>query len=167
MKIIGIDPGLRHTGWGVIETEGSRTSHIAHGRICPQTTAPFSARLYALYTELRDILAFYSPHEAAIEKVFVNNNPASTLQLGMARGVLLIAPQSHSIPCFEYEPNKIKKSVIGQGHADKTQVEKMVRLLLPGCDATKDSADALAIAICHAHHRTFENKINSISQSCP
>jgi crossover junction endodeoxyribonuclease RuvC len=152
MRIIGLDPGLRHTGWGVISIEGNRLRHVADGAVHPRTGGTLAERLVALFTGLGEVLAAYNPDAAAVEETFLNKNPGSTLKLGAARGVVLLAPATRGIPVAEYSTNLIKKSVVGAGHADKHQIEVMVRMLLPGTQATADAADALAVAICHAHH---------------
>ncbi len=152
-RLIGLDPGLRHTGWGVIDVAGNRLSHVAHGRVDPPPDAALSARLAALHDGLAAVIARYRPDQAAVEETFVNKNPASTLKLGMARGVALLVPALAGLPVAEYATNLVKKSVVGAGHADKAQVQAMIRLLLPGLPPTgADAADALAVAICHAHH---------------
>ena len=152
MRLLGLDPGLRHTGWGVIDVAGNRLSHVADGVAHAATALPLADRLVALFRQVNEVLERYRPDEAAVEETFVNKNPASTLKLGVARGVVLLAPARRGIRVAEYSANLIKKSVVGVGHADKAQVEMMVRRLLPGIEATADAADALAVAICHAHH---------------
>ena len=153
MRLIGLDPGLRHTGWGVIEAAGNRLSHVADGVVHSRDGRPLAERLVDLFRQLNDILAGSAPAAAAVAETFVNKNPASTLKLGVARGVVLLAPAERGIPVFEYSANLIKKSVVGVGHADKQQVAMMVRRLLPGATLeAPDAADALAVAICHAHH---------------
>ncbi|HZS82306.1 MAG TPA: crossover junction endodeoxyribonuclease RuvC [Stellaceae bacterium] len=153
MRLLGLDPGLRHTGWGVIEAAGNRLSHVADGVVHSDGKEPLAERLVALFRQLGEIIDRYRPDEAAIEETFVNKNPSSTLKLGVARGVVLLAPAERGIPCAEYSANLVKKSVVGAGHAEKAQVQMMVRRLLPGCTlASPDAADALAVAICHAHH---------------
>jgi crossover junction endodeoxyribonuclease RuvC len=153
-RILGIDPGLRRTGWGVIAVEGSRLSWIAHGVIAPSDKAPFSERLLALFEGVGAIVAEHRPHEAAIEETFVNVNAASTLKLGHARAAALIAPAQAGLSVAEYAPSEVKKAVVGTGGADKAQVAFMIRRLLPACgNATADAADALAVAIAHAHSR--------------
>jgi len=154
MRLIGFDPGLRHTGWGVIEIEGNRLRHIADGTIRPAPGQDMAPRLRDMHEGLAAVLAEYGPDEAAVEETFVNANPESTLKLGQARGVVLLGPALLGIPVFEYAPNRIKKAVVGAGHAAKQQVQFMVARLLPGCTATSaDAADALAVAICHASYR--------------
>ena len=153
MLILGLDPGLRHTGWGIITAAGNRLSHVADGAVHSDGKAPLAERLVALYRQLGEILDRFRPDEAAVEETFVNKNPASTLKLGVARGVVLLAPAERGIAVAEYSANLVKKSVVGAGHAEKAQVQMMVRRLLPGCTlASADAADALAVAICHAHH---------------
>ena len=153
MRLLGLDPGLRATGWGVIEVDGNSLSHVADGVVRPDVNAPMSDRLAALHAELRRIVVDYAPDEAAVEETFANRNPASTLKLGQARGVVMLAPAQAGIPVAEYAANVIKKSLVGAGHADKGQIGAMVRILLPGSAAeTADAADALAVAVCHAHH---------------
>lgn len=159
-RILGLDPGLRITGWGVIDVSGSRLSHVAHGIAISNDKEDLPSRLVSLYTQLVDIIQCYTPQEAAVEETFVNKNPLSALKLGIARGVVLLAPAKAGLIVGEYSANKVKKSVVGVGHADKTQVAMMVGRLLPASGGvTKDAADALAVAICHAHHRTFQHHI--------
>jgi len=153
MRLIGLDPGLRHTGWGVIDTAGNRLSHVADGVVHSRDGRPLAERLVDLFRQLNDILAAYEPAAAAVEETFVNKNPTSTLKLGLARGVALLVPALAGLAVAEYPANLVKKSVVGAGHAGKEQVQAMVRILLPGClTETTDAADALAVAICHAHH---------------
>jgi len=153
MRIVGLDPGLRHTGWGVIDVMGNRLTHVADGVVHAATGLPLAERLVALFRQLNEVLERYRPDEAAVEETFVNKNAASTLKLGVARGVVLLAPAERGLPVAEYSANLVKKSVVGAGHAEKEQVQMMVRRLLPGCAIEQpDAADALAVAICHAHH---------------
>ena len=153
IRIIGIDPGLRRTGWGVIERDGSRLSHVADGMLSPNECGSLADRLVEFKNGLEAVLAAYVPDEAAVEETFVNNNARATLKLGHARAVALIVPAMRGLRVAEYAPNEVKKAVVGAGHAEKQQVTRMVRLLLPrSCPATSDAADALAVAICHAHH---------------
>jgi crossover junction endodeoxyribonuclease RuvC len=157
MRLLGLDPGLRHTGWGVVDATGNRLSHVANGVVHSRDGRPLAQRLVDLFRQLNEVLDRYAPDEAAVEETFVNKNPASTLKLGVARGVVLLAPAERGLPVFEYSANLIKKSVVGVGHADKQQVQMMVHRLLPGValdDA--DAADALAVAICHAHHASTQ-----------
>ena len=153
MRLIGFDPGLSATGWGVIEVDGNRLSHVANGTIRPPPNGSTGARLAVLYAALVRVIETHAPHEAAVEETFVNRNPQSALKLGHARGVVLLAPAATGLAVAEYPANLIKKSLVGAGHADKRQVADMVRRLLPGARlASADAADALAVAICHAHH---------------
>jgi crossover junction endodeoxyribonuclease RuvC len=155
IRLIGIDPGLRNTGWGIIDCDGNRLAHVADGAVHSKSKDPLAARLSQLYDGLAEVIARYGPAEAAIEETFVNVNAVSTLKLGQARGIALLAPARAGLVVAEYSPNVIKKSVVGAGHAAKQQVQMMVSTILPGCLASSaDAADALAIAICHAHHRT-------------
>ena len=154
VRILGLDPGLRHTGWGVIEAHGNRLSYIADGVVHPNPDLSLAERLQALFLEVQGLVATYAPDECAIEDTFVSKNPSSTLKLGHARAAAMLAPAVAGIRVSEYTPNLVKKSVVGAGHADKNQVAAMMRMLLPGSDAKKDAADALAVAVCHAHHRT-------------
>ena len=155
MKLLGLDPGLRVTGWGVIAVDGNRLSHIADGVVSVAATGGLADRLARLYRGLAAVLAEHDPHEVAVEETFVNRNPASTLKLGQARGVVLLVPALAELPVFEYSANLIKKSLVGNGHATKDQMTMMVRTLLPGAGLEKaDAADALAVAVCHAPHRT-------------
>ena len=156
--ILGVDPGLQHTGWGVITSEGNRLSFIACGVINPPVKLPIGERIKHLHDHLKSVIELHKPHESALEETFVNVSGSSTLKLGQARGGLLLTLSLSGLPVFEYSANMGKKSVVGQGHADKKQVAMMVKMLLPASDASKaDAADALAIAICHAHHRTLHS----------
>lgn len=153
MRLIGLDPGLRHTGWGVIDAHGSAIRHVANGSVSSDGKLDLARRLTQLFEGLQDVLQTWSPDEAAVEETFVNKNPVSTLKLGQARGIALLVPSLAGIPVEEYAPNKIKKSVVGVGHAGKGQIHAMVGMLLPGCNiANEHAADALAVAICHAHY---------------
>lgn len=153
MRLLGLDPGLRHTGWGVIEAEGNTLRHLANGAISSDASGDLSRRLVDLYEGIEAVIRDWQPDEAAVEETFVNKNPVSTLKLGQARGVALLVPALHGLPVEEYAPNKIKKSVVGAGHAGKEQIHVMVGVLLPGCViANEHAADALAVAICHAHY---------------
>jgi crossover junction endodeoxyribonuclease RuvC len=164
MRLLGLDPGLRRTGWGVIEASGNRLSYVADGVIAVSDRMPLAERLAALYRALTEMLDRQGPDSAAVEETFVNKNPSSTLKLGLARGVVLLAPAERGIAVHEYSANRIKKSVVGVGHAEKAQVGMMVRRLLPGClVAGADAADALAVAICHAHHAASASRIESLS----
>lgn len=152
MRIIGIDPGLRCLGWGVIESVGSRLSHVANGQ-CVTEGGDLALRLLSLHRQLTEVLARHAPDAAAVEQTFVNRDGAGTLKLGQARGIAMLVPAEAGLPVAEYAPNAVKKTVVGVGHADKRQVDHMVRMQLPGAEpAGPDAADALAIAICHAFH---------------
>ncbi|QLC23501.1 crossover junction endodeoxyribonuclease RuvC [Parasphingopyxis sp. CP4] len=154
MKLIGLDPGLGCTGWGVIAAEGNRLSHIANGQIRTDTKAPLPERLSTLATGLRAVLAKHQPEDAGIEEVFVNTNAQSTLKLGQARGALMLVLADAGLPIGEYAARFVKKAIVGTGGADKAQIHAMVSVLLPGAEiAGADAADALAVAIAHAHHR--------------
>lgn len=154
MKIIGLDPGLRSTGWGIIEAEDNRLSHVANGVVVSDPSLPLAKRLVQLYHGVVGIMEIHRPLEAAVEETFVNRNPASALKLGQARAISLLVPAMSGLAVGEYSPNLIKKTVVGSGHAAKEQVQMMVATLLPGCAISgPDAADALAVAICHAHHR--------------
>ena len=154
MRVIGLDPGLRRTGWGVIVVEGSRLSFIGCGVVRSSDKRPLSERLKELHEGLTRIISDYTPREAAVEETFVSKDARATLKLGHARAVALLAPAMLGLPVAEYAANLIKKTVVGVGHAEKHQVEAMIRLLLPKADPrAADAADALAVAITHAHHR--------------
>ena len=154
-RILGIDPGLHIIGWGIIDFDGFRLKHIAHGTVVSKPSDEIADRLSQIFKNLSDIIEKHSPNEVGIEQVFVNSNPASSLKLGMARGVAVCVPSIMGLKVSEYTPNKIKKTVVGSGHATKDQVSIMVQKLL-NCGPVKlDAADALAIAICHAHHRNM------------
>ena len=153
MIVLGLDPGLGTTGWGVIRAEGNRLSHLANGRLKTDPAAPLARRLAHLDTMLAALLADHAPNVAAVEEVFVNSNPQSTLKLGQARGVVLLAVARAGIDPGEYAPTTVKQAVVGTGRAEKSQVHAMVARLLPGAAIDgADAADALAVAICHAHH---------------
>lgn len=154
VRILGLDPGLRRTGWGVIVSEGARLRWVAHGVVTPPETAPLSERLLHLLDALAAICADHRCEEAAVEEVFVNVNPSSTLKLGHARAAVMLAPARCGLSVAEYSPNLIKKAVVGAGHADKSQIAFMVKRLLPTAgEAKADAADALAVAITHAQLR--------------
>lgn len=161
MRLIGLDPGLRLTGWGVIDVDGNRLRHVAHGVVKVASDQTLAERLNDLFEGIAAVLKAHQPAEAAVEETFVNVNPASTLKLGQARGVVMLAPARHGLAVFEYAANLVKKSVTGAGHADKQQIAMMVGRLLPGVVATADAADALAVAICHAHHRATARRIEA------
>jgi len=154
MRLLGIDPGLGATGWGVIDYDHGRLTYIADGAVTSDPARSLAARLVQLAEGLEAVLEAWRPDEAAVEETFVNRNAVSTLRLGQARGVALLVPARAGLPVAEYLPNLVKKSVVGTGHAAKEQVQMMVRALLPGATlSSADAADALAVAICHAHHR--------------
>ena len=152
MRVLGIDPGLRNLGWGVIDAHGSRLTHVANG-VCRSSGDDLAQRLLSLHMQLTDVVKTFEPEVAAVEQTFVNKDGAGTLKLGQARGIAMLVPAQAGLPVSEYAPNKVKKTVVGVGHADKTQVAVMVGLQLPGVKLEgPDAADALALAICHAHH---------------
>jgi crossover junction endodeoxyribonuclease RuvC len=153
-RILGLDPGLRRTGWGIIESDGVRLSYVASGVITSDGGDELAYRLAELYQGILSVIAAHKPAEAAVEETFVNENPRSTLKLGQARGMALLAPAMKGLTVAEYTPNLIKKSVVGAGHAEKHQIQAMIGFLLPRAKfESADEADALAIAICHASHR--------------
>ncbi len=160
IRILGIDPGLQKTGWGIIESSGSSLKFINSGLIRTNSKAPMAERLAILYHGITSVIDEYLPDEAAIEETFVNQNPASALKLGQARGVLLMAPAIKGLSVGEYSANKVKKSVVGSGHAAKQQMGMMIKTLLPACGTiTEDEADALAVAITHAHYRSLSTAL--------
>ncbi|HDR29032.1 crossover junction endodeoxyribonuclease RuvC [Rhodovulum sp.] len=152
MRVLGIDPGLRSTGWGVIEQANGRLAHVANG-ICRSGDGALAERLLSLHDQLCEIVTRHAPDAAAVEQTFVNRDGAGTLKLGQARGVAVLVPARAGMTVGEYAPNAVKKAVVGVGHADKRQIDHMVRLQFPGIEiAGPDAADALAIALCHAFH---------------
>ena len=154
MRILGLDPSLSSTGWGVIEVENNRLRYVADGFIKTDPKMSLPERLTVIHRTLNQVIETYHPDEAAIEQVFLNDNPISTIKLGMARGVVIMAPALYGIPVTEYEPTKVKKAVVGVGRAEKSQVETMIKILLPGCKPkNNDSSDALAMAVCHFNMR--------------
>ncbi|MBV9456865.1 MAG: crossover junction endodeoxyribonuclease RuvC [Bradyrhizobium sp.] len=155
LRILGIDPGLRRTGWGVIESDGNRLVFIGCGSVEPPDHLPLAGRLLAIHDGLAAVLRDLNPGEAAVEQTFVNKDGVATLKLGQARGIAMLVPAMFGIAVSEYAPNQVKKTVVGAGHADKNQVAMMLKILLPKAEpASADAADALAIAITHAHHRS-------------
>ena len=159
MRFLGLDPGLRHTGWGVIDAQDNRIRHVANGTVASDRAASLAERLLQLQAGLLEVIDLYEPGAAAVEQSLANKNPASTLKLGMARGVALLTPAMRGLEVSEYLPMIVKKAVVGAGHADKKQVSMMVTRLLPGCEiAAPDAADALAVAICHAHHAATKQR---------
>ncbi len=166
IRIIGIDPGLRNTGWGVIGQEGTKLTYIADGTLHSEGSDSLAERLLQLHTQLIDVIREYEPDEAAVEETFVNTDARATLKLGQARGVLMLAPAMLKLPVSEYAPNTVKKAVVGAGHAEKDQVKHMVKLLLPKARMkSADSTDALAVAICHAHYRGSQRLAELLARS--
>ena len=162
MRVIGIDPGLRRMGWGVVDVDGPRPIHVANGACLSEGEADLAYRLCSLHTQLAAIFARYRPDAAAVEHTFVNKDAAGTLKLGQARGIALLVPAQCGLPVAEYAPNAVKKAIVGVGHADKAQIQHMVRLQLPGVTLNgPDAADALAIALCHAHHVRFGGRLQA------
>ena len=161
MRVLGIDPGLRNMGWGLIDVAGSRITHVANG-IAHSTGDDLAMRLLSLHDQLAAMIELHRPTEAAVEQTFVNKDGVGTLKLGQARGIALLVTAQAGLTIGEYAPNAIKKAVVGVGHADKVQIAHMVKLQLPGVKlAGPDAADALAIAICHAHHLQSANRLNA------
>ncbi|MFN7052421.1 MAG: crossover junction endodeoxyribonuclease RuvC [Gemmobacter sp.] len=163
MRVLGIDPGLRNLGWGVIDVQGVRLSHVANG-ICHSAPGEgegdLALRLVSLHSQLTEVLRLYQPETAAVEHTFVNKDAVATLKLGQARGIALLVPAQFGLTVGEYAPNAVKKTVVGVGHAAKVQIDHMVRLHLPGVKiAGPDAADALAVAICHAHHSQSSSRL--------
>ncbi len=154
IRILGIDPGLRRTGWGVIDIDGNRLAFVGCGSVEPRESLPLASRLLAIHEGLAAVLGEHQPAEAAVEQTFVNKDGVATLKLGQARGVAMLVPAMFGIAVAEYAPNQVKKTVVGAGHADKNQIAVMLKILLPKAEPkSPDAADALAIAITHAHHR--------------
>ena len=161
MRVLGIDPGLRRTGWGVVDVTDACVRHVANG-VCVSEGEELAARLYSLHTQLAAVLCAHGPDTAAVEQTFVNKDAAGTLKLGQARGIALLVPAQAGLAVAEYAPNAVKKVVVGVGHAEKHQVAHMVRLQLPGVMiAGPDAADALAVALCHAHHARFSGRLEA------
>jgi crossover junction endodeoxyribonuclease RuvC len=154
IRILGIDPGLRRTGWGVVACEGNRLTYIACGTVETDAKAALADRLVAIHDGLHRIVAEFHPDEAAVEATFVNRDAVATLKLGQARGIALLVPARAGVPVSEYAPNLVKKTIVGAGHGEKAQIRMMIGVLLPRADPqSEDAADALAIAVTHAHHR--------------
>ncbi|MFI3241859.1 MAG: crossover junction endodeoxyribonuclease RuvC [Alphaproteobacteria bacterium] len=154
IRILGLDPSLSCTGWGIIDVDGNKLKYVADGFIKTDVKAPTQERLLQIHNELNEVIKTYKPNEASIEEVFVNSNALTSLKLGQARGIVMLAPTLSGIPLFEYEPTKVKKAVVGVGRAEKNQVLTMVKILLPGSNPKNlDSSDALALAICHNSFR--------------
>lgn len=162
IRILGLDPGLRRTGWGVVVVDGSRLSHVAHGVIAPDDTLDLASRLLILFQTVGEVIALHRPDEAAVEETFMTANGSSTLKLGHARAAVMIAPAHAGLPVAEYAAKVVKKALVGTGGADKAQVAFMVARLLPTCGTmTPDASDALAVAIAHAHARTARPRLAS------
>jgi crossover junction endodeoxyribonuclease RuvC len=162
MRVIGIDPGLRRTGWGIVDAEGPVIRHVANG-VCASEGDDLAERLLSLYAALTRVIRAHRPEAAAVEQTFVNKDAAGTLKLGQARGIALLVPARAGLPVAEYAPNAVKKVVVGVGHAEKAQVAHMVRLQLPGVAlAGADATDALAIALCHIHHARFRGRLAAV-----
>ena len=161
IRLLGLDPGLRATGWGIVDADGNTLSAVANGTGCANDKAPLAERLHFIFSEVGKIIRDHEPNECAIEETFVNKNPASTLKLGHARAAAMLSAAEAGLLVVEYTPNAVKKAVVGAGHAGKQQVEAMVRMLLPGhAPESSDAADALAVAICHAHHRVSADRMS-------
>jgi len=155
IRILGIDPGLRRTGWGLVEADGNRLIYVACGSVETSERAALGDRLVVIHDGLAQVIEQYRPHEAAVENTFVNANAVATLKLGQARGIAMLVPAKAGLVVAEYAPNVVKKTVVGAGHGEKAQIRMMIGVLLPKADPqSEDAADALAIAVCHAHHRT-------------
>lgn len=162
MRVIGIDPGLRRTGWGIVDMREGRLVHIANGTCTSASGDDLASRLLELHDQLAAVIAGFAPTTAAVEKTFVNKDAAGTLKLGQARGIALLVPARAGLPVAEYAPNEVKKVVVGVGHAEKAQVAHMVRVQLPGAALDgPDATDALAIALCHAHHLQFRGRLSA------
>jgi len=154
IRILGIDPGLRRTGWGLVESDGNRLLYVASGSVETGERDPLCDRLVVIHAALTRVIEQYRPHEAAVEHTFVNTNAVATLKLGQARGIAMLVPAQAGLSVAEYAPNLVKKSIVGSGHGDKAQIRMMIGVLLPKADPqSEDAADALAIAVTHAHHR--------------
>lgn len=166
MIILGLDPGLRHTGWGIIAAVDNRLTHIAHGVVRTSTGTTLADRLVEIHDGIGAVIELHGPAEAAVEETFVNRNPVSTLKLGQARGVSLVVAARAGLVVAEYPPNLVKKTVVGAGHAAKEQIQLMVGMLLPGVTVSDaDAADALAVAICHAHHRETARRVVALESA--
>ncbi|SEG54341.1 crossover junction endodeoxyribonuclease RuvC [Bosea lathyri] len=166
IRILGLDPGLRKTGWGVITSEGSKLSFVACGCVESDGTLTLAERLRQLHEGLTSVITSFDPDEVAVEETFVNRDPQSTLKLGQARGIALVVPALAGLGVAEYAANLVKKTVVGVGHADKKQIQMMIRVLLPKAEAkSADAADALAVAICHAQHRGMRTLVAQMRAS--
>ena len=154
IRILGIDPGLRRTGWGMVVIEGNRLSYVACGSLATDDKAALAVRLLSIHDGLRQVVSDHLPDEAAVEATFVSKDGSATLKLGQARGIAMLVPAIAGLPVAEYAPNLVKKTIVGAGHCEKAQIRMMIGVLLPmASPQTDDAADALAIAVCHAHHR--------------
>jgi crossover junction endodeoxyribonuclease RuvC len=154
IRILGIDPGLRRTGWGMVAIEGNRLSFLACGSVASDDKAALALRLVSIHDGLQQVVAEHAPDEAAVEATFVNRDAVATLKLGQARGIAMLVPALAGLPVAEYAPNLVKKTIVGAGHSEKVQIRMMIKVLLPKADPqSDDAADALAIAVTHAHHR--------------
>jgi crossover junction endodeoxyribonuclease RuvC len=163
IRILGIDPGLRRTGWGLVVSEGNRLIYVACGSVATTDKAALAVRLLEIHDGLQRVVAEHAPEEAAVESTFVNRDAAGTLKLGQARGIAMLVPAQAGLLVSEYAPNLVKKTVVGSGHADKKQIRVMIKVLLPKADPkSDDAADALAIAITHAHHRASRSLIAAL-----
>lgn len=163
-RILGLDPGLCVTGWGIIELQGQKLCHIAHGTVRSKSQDDLGERLSQLFKGLEQVINTFKPSGAAVEETFVNTNARSTLKLGMARGIVMLAPALYNLKVGEYSANHVKKTVVGAGHAEKQQMIAMIQYLLPKCGTlTADAADALAVAICHAHHLQTQDRWGKIA----
>ena len=163
IRILGIDPGLRRCGWGLVDVQGAHVRFLACGTICPKTDAPMSVRLLKIFASLGGVITQHQPDRAAIEDTFVNANPASALKLGAARAAAMLAPAQAGLEVASFAPRTIKKALVGTGRADKAQMAAMIAVLLPGCTARADEADALAVAICAAHHAPSVQALEQVS----
>ena len=164
MRVLVIDPGLRNMGWGVIDVNGSQRHHVANG-ICHSKGTELARRLLSLHAQLSEVFAKWQPNAAAVEQTFVNKDAVATLKLGQARAIALLVPAQAGLEVAEYAPNKVKKTIVGVGHADKVQIDHMVRLQLSGVKINGvDAADALAIALCHAHHAVTTSRLETALQ---
>ena len=163
MRIIGIDPGLRCTGWGIIDFDGNQLHHIGNGVCKSVSSEDLSVRLLQIYRQLKEVIGLYKPTCAAVENTFVSKDAAGTLKLGQARGIALLTPAEAGLPVFEYAPNTIKKTVVGVGHADKAQIAHMIKMQLPKAVVeSSDASDALGIALCHAFQGNYHEKVKLV-----
>jgi crossover junction endodeoxyribonuclease RuvC len=154
IRILGIDPGLRRTGWGMVVIDGNRLSYVACGSLATDDKAELAIRLLSIHDGLRQVVSDHAPDEAAVEATFVSKDGSATLKLGQARGIAMLVPAIAGLPVAEYAPNLVKKTIVGAGHCEKAQIRMMIGVLLPkAAPQSDDAADALAIAVCHAHHR--------------